>query len=60
MLRYLEFSTKGAAEGKLEVFFLGAYIVSVVGLVLGFNKVTILGFWYVKALGRALGDLVGI
>ena len=39
---------------------LGDFLGSVVGLVIGFNKVTVLGSWYGKVLGTTLGDLVGI
>ena len=57
---HLEGSNGGIPEGKFEVLLLGAWLGSVVGLVIGFNKGTVLGSWYWKALGTTLGDLVGI
>ena len=39
---------------------LGDWLGSVVVLVIGFNKGTLLGFWGGKVLGRTLGSLVGI
>ena len=60
MLGYLEISTEGDTEGNLEGLLLDALLVSVVGLVLCFNKGTVLGYWNGKFLGRTLGALVGI
>ena len=56
----LEVSTELITEGKFEGLLLGDWLVSVVGLVIGFNKGTVLGSWYQKVLGTTLGDLVGL
>ena len=60
MIRYLEGSTEVTAGGNLKVLFLGAWIGSVVGLVIDFNKSTVLGLLDGKLFGRTLWDLVGI
>ena len=59
-LGYLEVSTEGIAEGDFGVLLLGDWIGSVVGLLIYFNKGTLLGAWYGKGLGTTLGGLFGI
>ena len=45
---------------QFQDLLLGGLLVSVVGLVIGFNKGTVLGSCYGKVLGTTLGALVGI
>ena len=57
---YLEVPTEGVADGNFEGLFLITWLGSVVGLVIGFNKGSVLVYCYGKVLGTTLGDLVGI
>ena len=60
MLRSLQGSTKGTAEGNLKGLLLCSLIGSVFAFVISVNKGTIIGLWGGKFLGRTLGGLVGI
>ena len=48
------------SEGDFDLLLIGDLLGSVVGLVIGFNKVTVLCYWYGKVIGTTLGDLVGL
>ena len=50
-----ECSTDWNAYGKYEGLFLEYWLGLVVGLVIGFNKGTVLGFWDGKCLEEHLG-----
>ena len=56
----LEGLTEIIADGNFEGLLLGDWLVSVVGLVIGFNKGAVIGSWYGKVLVTTLGDLVGL
>ena len=51
----LECSTDGTADGNLEVFFIEAWLGSLVGIDLSNNEGTKLGFWGGKILGTEIG-----
>ena len=56
----LERFIDGAVVGKFGGLLLIALIVSVVVIVLGFNRVIVLVFLGGKFFGRTLGDMVGL
>ena len=56
----LEVSTEVISEGNFGGFLLGAWLGSVVGLVISLNKGTVLGSCYVKIFVTTLGDMFGI
>ena len=49
----LECSTDGTADGNLEVFFIEAWLGSLVGIDLSNNEGTKLGFWDGKSLAHS-------
>ena len=57
---YLEGLTEVISEGNFDLLLLGDLLGSVVGLVIGFNKVTVLCYLCGKVLGTALGNMVGL